>query len=164
MRHLLKIKCAHSPLNLRILCSKRAPYTPTTAQVPNIALPHTERITMWRFIDLYRVRASKVFIASLFIFSQFIFLKTFFNINIISMTQSHIFEIVFCLLSSFAMRCSALALLLSILQYMYSWQGQLGAVFSTVPANLGCKEKTSNYFPFCCKFSEIRHELTYLAF
>jgi hypothetical protein len=47
MRHLLKLKCAHSPLNLRILSATSVPFTLTTVQVPNLELTHTKRITAW---------------------------------------------------------------------------------------------------------------------
>jgi hypothetical protein len=47
MGHLLKLKCAHSPLNLRILSPTNVPFTLTTLQVPNLALTHTKRITVW---------------------------------------------------------------------------------------------------------------------
>jgi hypothetical protein len=46
MGHLLNLKCAHSPLNLRILSSKCVPVTLTTVQVPNVALTQTKRITV----------------------------------------------------------------------------------------------------------------------
>ncbi len=46
MGHFLKIKCAQSPLNLRILSSTSVPLTLTTVQLPNLALNHTERITV----------------------------------------------------------------------------------------------------------------------
>ncbi len=46
MLHLLKLKCAHSPLNLRILSSTSVPYTLTTVQVPNLELSHKKRITV----------------------------------------------------------------------------------------------------------------------
>jgi hypothetical protein len=36
--NLLTLKCAHSPLNLRILSSPSVPFTLTTVQVPNLAL------------------------------------------------------------------------------------------------------------------------------
>jgi hypothetical protein len=42
----LKLKCGHSPLNLRILSSTSDPFTLTTAQVPNLALTHRKRITV----------------------------------------------------------------------------------------------------------------------
>jgi hypothetical protein len=45
MGHLLTLKCAHSPLNPRILSSTSVPYTLTTVQVPNLAQTHTKRIT-----------------------------------------------------------------------------------------------------------------------
>jgi hypothetical protein len=45
MKQLLKLKGAHSPLNLRILSSKSVSFTLTTVQVPNLALTHTKRIT-----------------------------------------------------------------------------------------------------------------------
>jgi hypothetical protein len=50
MRHLLKLKCAHSPLNLRILSSTSVPFTLTTVQVLNLALTLAERITVRRQI------------------------------------------------------------------------------------------------------------------
>jgi hypothetical protein len=46
MKQLLKQKCAHSPLNLRILSSTSVPFTLTTVQVPNLALTHVKRITV----------------------------------------------------------------------------------------------------------------------
>ncbi len=48
MWHLLKLKCAHSPLNLRILSSTSVPYTLKTVQVPNSELTHKKRITVYR--------------------------------------------------------------------------------------------------------------------
>jgi hypothetical protein len=48
MGHLLKLKCANSPLNQRTLSSTRFPFTLTTVQVPNLALTHTKRFTVWR--------------------------------------------------------------------------------------------------------------------
>jgi hypothetical protein len=47
MGHLLQLKCAHSPLNQRILSSTSVPFTLTTLQVPNLALTHTKRFTVW---------------------------------------------------------------------------------------------------------------------
>ncbi len=44
--HLLKRKCSHSPLNLRILSSTSVPFTLTTVQVLNLALTHKKRITV----------------------------------------------------------------------------------------------------------------------
>ncbi len=41
-----RIKCSHSPLNLRILSSTSVPFTLTTVQVPNLSLTHTMRITV----------------------------------------------------------------------------------------------------------------------
>ncbi len=46
MGHLLKLKCAPSPLNLRILSLTSVPFTLTTGQVPNLALAHTKWITV----------------------------------------------------------------------------------------------------------------------
>jgi hypothetical protein len=46
MGHLLKLKCAHSPLNPRILSSTSVPFTLTMVQVPNLALTHTKQITV----------------------------------------------------------------------------------------------------------------------
>ncbi len=46
MGHFLKLRCAHSPLNLRILSSTSVPFTLTTVQVPNLALIHTKWITV----------------------------------------------------------------------------------------------------------------------
>jgi hypothetical protein len=48
MGHSLKLQCSHSPLNLRILTSTCVPFTPTTVQVPNLALTRTKRITVRR--------------------------------------------------------------------------------------------------------------------
>jgi hypothetical protein len=47
MGHFLRLKCAHSPSTLRILSSTTAPFTIMTVQVPNLALTHTKRITVW---------------------------------------------------------------------------------------------------------------------
>jgi hypothetical protein len=44
MGHLLKLKYAHSPLNVRILSLTSVPFTLTTVQVPNLALTHTKQI------------------------------------------------------------------------------------------------------------------------
>ncbi len=44
--HLLKLKCAHSPLNLRILSSTSLPFTLMTVQVPNVSLVETKRFTV----------------------------------------------------------------------------------------------------------------------
>jgi hypothetical protein len=46
MGHLLQQKCAHSPLNKRILYSTSVPFTLTTVQVPNLALTHSKRFTV----------------------------------------------------------------------------------------------------------------------
>jgi hypothetical protein len=43
---LLKLKCAHSPLNLHILSSTSVPFT-LGVQVPNLAQVETRRITAW---------------------------------------------------------------------------------------------------------------------
>ena len=50
MGHLLKRKCSHSALNLRILSSTSVPFTLTTVQVLNLALTHKKRITVYIFI------------------------------------------------------------------------------------------------------------------
>ncbi len=47
MGQLLKRKCSHSPLNLRILSSTSVPFTLTTVQVLSLALTHKKRITVW---------------------------------------------------------------------------------------------------------------------
>ncbi len=47
MGHLLRRKCSHSLLNLRILSSTSVPFTLTTVQVLNLALTHKKRITVW---------------------------------------------------------------------------------------------------------------------
>jgi hypothetical protein len=52
MGHLLKLKCAHSPLNPRTLSSTSVPFTLTTVQVPNVALTLANRIT----VHMYRER------------------------------------------------------------------------------------------------------------
>ena len=46
MGNLLKLKCSHSPLNLRILSSTSVPFTLTTVPVLNLALTHKKRITV----------------------------------------------------------------------------------------------------------------------
>jgi hypothetical protein len=46
MGHLLKLKCAQSPLNLRILSSTSVPFTLTMVQVSYLALTHAKRITV----------------------------------------------------------------------------------------------------------------------
>ncbi len=47
MGHLLKLKCAHSPLNQRMLSSTSVLFTLTTMPVPNLALTHTKRFTVY---------------------------------------------------------------------------------------------------------------------
>ncbi len=47
MGHLLKIKFLDSRVYVHILASTSVPFTPTTVQVPNIALTHTKRITVY---------------------------------------------------------------------------------------------------------------------
>jgi hypothetical protein len=49
MGHLLKLKCAPSRLNIRILSSTSVPYTLTTVQVPNLELTRKKRITVHDF-------------------------------------------------------------------------------------------------------------------
>ncbi len=44
---LLKIKCVDSRLNVHILASTGVPFTLTTVQVPNLALTHKKRITVY---------------------------------------------------------------------------------------------------------------------
>jgi hypothetical protein len=43
----LKIKCLDSRVNVHILASTSVPFTLTTVQVPNLALTHTKRITVY---------------------------------------------------------------------------------------------------------------------
>ncbi len=47
MGHLLKLNCAYSPLNIRILSLTSVPLTLTTVQVPNLELTHKKRITVY---------------------------------------------------------------------------------------------------------------------
>jgi hypothetical protein len=47
MAHLLKIKCVDSMVNVNILASTSVPFTRTTVQVPNLALNHNKRITVY---------------------------------------------------------------------------------------------------------------------
>ncbi len=47
MGHLLKIKCVDSRVNVHILASTSEPFTLTTVQVPNLALTHKKRITVY---------------------------------------------------------------------------------------------------------------------
>jgi hypothetical protein len=44
---LIEDKCVDSRLNVHILSSTRDPFTLTTVQVPNLALTHTKRITVY---------------------------------------------------------------------------------------------------------------------
>ncbi len=44
MRHLLKIKCVDSMVNVPNLTSTSVPFIFTTVQVPNLALTHKKRI------------------------------------------------------------------------------------------------------------------------
>jgi hypothetical protein len=43
---LLKLKCAHSPLSVRIISSTSVPFTLMTVHMPNLALVETKRITV----------------------------------------------------------------------------------------------------------------------
>jgi hypothetical protein len=47
MRHLLKIKCVDSRVNVHILVSTSITFTLTTVQVLNLALTYTKWITVW---------------------------------------------------------------------------------------------------------------------
>jgi hypothetical protein len=47
MGHLLKIKCGESRVNVHILATTSISFTRTTVQVPNLALTHTKRITVY---------------------------------------------------------------------------------------------------------------------
>jgi hypothetical protein len=53
MEHLLKIKCADSRVHVHILASTSVPFTLTTVQVPNLALTHTKRITVYHVRGRY---------------------------------------------------------------------------------------------------------------
>jgi hypothetical protein len=46
MGYLLRTKCAHATLNLRILSSTSVPFTLTTVQMPNLDLIETRRIAV----------------------------------------------------------------------------------------------------------------------
>jgi hypothetical protein len=48
MGHLLKIKCVDSRVNVHILASTSVPFTLTTEHVPNLALTHKKRMTVYR--------------------------------------------------------------------------------------------------------------------
>jgi hypothetical protein len=50
MGHLLKLKCSHSPKNVGILSSTSVPVRPTTAQMPNLVLVETKRITVFMVV------------------------------------------------------------------------------------------------------------------
>jgi hypothetical protein len=55
MGRLLELKCAHSPLNLRILSSISVFFTLTAVHVSNFALTHTKRITVYAaFVRVYQ--------------------------------------------------------------------------------------------------------------
>jgi hypothetical protein len=47
MGHELKIKCVDSRVNVHNLASTGVPFTLTTVQVPNLALTHKKRITVY---------------------------------------------------------------------------------------------------------------------
>ncbi len=47
MGHLLKIKSVDSRVNVNILASTSVPFTLSTVQVPNLALTHKKRITVY---------------------------------------------------------------------------------------------------------------------
>jgi hypothetical protein len=57
MGHLLKIRCVDSRAKVHILASTSVPFTLTMVQVPNLALTHTKRITVWKdtYNRLYRI-------------------------------------------------------------------------------------------------------------
>ncbi len=61
MRHLLKLKCEHSPLNLSILSSKSVPFTLPTLQAPNL-LPQTKRITVYMLFSINLLLGDKTLI------------------------------------------------------------------------------------------------------
>jgi hypothetical protein len=48
MGYLLKIKCVDSRENVHILASISVPFTLTTVQMPNLALTHTKRKTVYK--------------------------------------------------------------------------------------------------------------------
>ena len=48
---MLKIKCLDSRVSVHILASTIVPFTLTTVQVPNLALTHMKRITVWVYIN-----------------------------------------------------------------------------------------------------------------
>jgi hypothetical protein len=47
MGHWMKIKFVDSRVNVHILASTSVPFTLTTEQMPNLALTHTKRITVY---------------------------------------------------------------------------------------------------------------------
>jgi hypothetical protein len=53
MGHLLEIKCADSRVNVHILASTSVPFKLTTVQVPNLALTHKKRITVYQRVLLH---------------------------------------------------------------------------------------------------------------
>jgi hypothetical protein len=52
MVHKLKIKCVDSRVNVHNLSSTDVPFTLTTVQVPNLALTHKKRITVYS-VDVF---------------------------------------------------------------------------------------------------------------
>jgi hypothetical protein len=52
MGHLLKLNCAHSPMNVRIL-SSTIPFSLTMVQLPNLALSHKKRIIVYKEQSLH---------------------------------------------------------------------------------------------------------------
>jgi hypothetical protein len=61
MGHLLKLKCAHSPLNLSILSSTSVPFTLLTVPAPNL-LPQTKRITVYMLFSINLLLGDKTHI------------------------------------------------------------------------------------------------------
>ncbi len=101
MGHLLKRKCSHSPLNLRILSSTSVPFTLTTVQVLNLALTHKKLITVidkvaehpFCYIHCFVLKVCyKFFICWLFLFLPVFQILAFW---FVLMLAAHIFVVSF---------------------------------------------------------------------
>ncbi len=59
MGHLLKIKSVDSRMKMHILAAKNVPFKLSTVQVPNLALTHKKRITVY-IIPVLRISLLKL--------------------------------------------------------------------------------------------------------
>jgi hypothetical protein len=64
MGHLLKIICVDSRVNVHILAATRVPFILSTVQVPNLAVSHTKRITVWGTGELMHVGREELWLGT----------------------------------------------------------------------------------------------------